>query len=199
MALPNNAASSVGVSDLMLPPDDQVTTPLEDFERGGIAVNNPSAGLNARDWRCFVDETNGADVYLQPAGGVAVLIFSVPGVTAVTFTFDQQMRPAVVYRLGSSVLLRWFDPTQNSFVTTNYGDLKDPKLSFDDKRITQVADRGDIIFAYLRQIGGTLGLYYRQQRDRFNIEYTLRTGLPVNTRLRAVGMNRNLRMQFETV
>ena len=88
---------------------------------------------------------------------------------------------------------------QNAYITTNVGELIDPRLSFDDKRATQYGANGDIILAYLRSVGGSRGLYYRQQRDRFNTEYTLRTGLPNNTRLRAVGMNRGLRMQFELV
>lgn len=199
MALLNNAASGVSVSDAILSPDSSVSGLLEDFERGGNAVNDPSGGLNVRDWRCYVDDTNGSDVYLQPVGGASVLIFSVPGITAVTFTFDQLMRPAVVYRTNAVTSLRWFDPTVNAFVTTGFGDLIDPRLSFDDKRSTQAGPRGDIIFAYLRNVGGTRGLYYRQQRDRFVIEYALRTGLPVNTRLGAVGMNRGLRMQFNLI
>lgn len=199
MALPQNRASSLSVSDAVLPPDDLITTALEDFERGGVALNDPSGGLNARNWRCYVDPVNLSDVYLEPDGGAAQLIFSQPGVSAVTFTFDQLMRPAVVYRVGNNVFLRWFDPTINSFAVQDFGDLKDPRLSFDDKRPTQVADRGDIIFAYLRADGGSLGLYYRQQRDRFQVERALRKGLPNNSRLRAVGMNRGLRMQFEIV
>lgn len=199
MALPNNIASSLSVSDLMIPPDDQVTGPLEDFERGGSGINQPDAGLNVADWRCYVDESNGADVYLQRGASLPTLIFSVPGITAVSFTFDQLMRPAVVYMLGTSAYFRWFDPTVNDYVTTNLGEIRDPRVSFDDKRETQVADRGDVIIAYLKLTGGSLGLYYRQQRDRYGVERALRTGLPTNTRLRAVGMNRGLRMQFELV
>lgn len=199
MALPNNVASTLGIGDAILSPDNQVTSLLEDFERGGNAVNDPSGGLNVRNWRCYVDESNGADVYLQPSSGAPVLIFSVPGISAITFTFDQLMRPAVVYRAGTTTSLRWFDPQANAFVTTGFGDLVDPRLSFDDKRSTQAGPRGDIIFAYLRNNGATRSLHYRQQRDRFTIEYTLRSGLPANTRLRTVGMNRGLRMQFDLV
>lgn len=197
MALPNDAASSVTISNAILPPDDRMTIPLEDFERGGVAINDASAGIDFADWRCFV--VNLADVYLQPAGGAATLIFSSPGIEVVTFAFDQLMRPHIVYRTGQVTSLRWFDPTTNGFVTTAFGDLIDPRLSFDDKRSTQFGARGDIIFAYLRAVGGTRGLYYRQQRDRFATEYALRTGLPSNTRLREVGMNRGLRMQFNLV
>lgn len=198
MALPNNAASSLSVSNSILPPDDLLATSAEDFERGGAALNNAATGLNVRNWRCYLG-TNGSDVYVQAEGGVPELIFSVPGISGVTFTFDQLMRPVVAYTLNTTTYLRWFDTLQNAYITTELGELLYPRLSFDDKRATQYGSNGDIILAYLRSVGGSLGLYYRQQRDRFNIEYALRTGLPNNTRLRAVGMNRGLRMQFELV
>lgn len=199
MALPNNTFSSTTVSAGLLAPDNQITGPLEDLERGGNAIGDGSSGLNVKNWRCYVDASNGADVYLEPAGGSATLIFSLPGITEVTFAFDQLMRPAVAYRIGNATFLRWFDSLVNAFVTTAFGDLLDPSLSFDDKRITQSGGRGDILFSYLRDAGGVRGLYYRQQRDRFTIEYPLRTGLPTNTRLQLSGMNSGLRMQWNLV
>jgi hypothetical protein len=37
-------------------------------------------------------------------------------------------------------------------------------------------------------------LYYRQQRDRYEVEYLLKTGL--NAKLVRVGMNKGYRLQF---
>jgi hypothetical protein len=53
----------------------------------------------------------------------------------------------------------------------------------------------DIILAYIRDNT----LYYRQQRDRYGIERTLRTGLFDSVKLRNIGMARNYRLYFELV
>ena len=58
--LPGNVPSTVAVPSEFLSPDDQVSSPLIDFERGGVALNNSSLGLNYQNWSCFV-ATNGLD------------------------------------------------------------------------------------------------------------------------------------------
>jgi len=72
---------------------------------------------------------------------------------------------------------------------TNFGSsVSSPKLTMDDKRESQSASN-DIIFAYVK----SGSLYYRQQRDRFQTEYFLRSGV---AKLKKIGMNDKLRLQF---
>lgn len=194
MALPTDAASTLFVSAPMLPPDDQVSKASLDFERGGVALNDASQGLNVLNWRCFI-APNAADVMLQAENQAPVLAFTQPGVSEITFTFDQLMRPCIAFVLGLNTYLRWFDPVPQQFVVQDIGVIRDTRLALDDKRVTQLAARSDIILAYIR---GT-GLYYRQQRDRFLIERQLRDEILPTTRLRNVGMTRGLRLQFELV
>lgn len=190
--LPGNVASTVAVPSEFTPPDDQVSSPLIDFERGGLALNDPSLGLNYQNWSCFI-APNGLDVQVRPGAGAAITIFQQAGIETLTFTFDQNMRPCVAYQIGLITYLRWYDSFAEAYVTTPYSNIRDPKLTLDDKRITQLALNSDIVFAY---ISGT-NLCYRQQRDRFNIERVIRTGLPASLGLKNVGMGRNLRLQFE--
>jgi hypothetical protein len=188
--LPDNVASSTRLPGDYLPPDQIGNDPLQDFELAGIALNDPSQGLQARVWRCYYAGTQ--DVMIEPAGGDATLVFTLAGITRLALAFDQNMRPHIAYTKDGEGFLRWYDPVPQAFVTTNFGAIRDLRLSLDDKRA--FADNtSDIILAYL---SGT-GLFYRQQRDRFQTERQLASNLPATSRLRRVGMGRGLRMQFD--
>lgn len=191
--LPENEASSIAVPGEYMPGDGFSVNPLADYELGGVGLNDASQGLQVRLWRLdYVDNLN---VVVQPdVGGSPTTLFSVSGISELALAFDQNMRPFVAYKLGTSIFLRWYDTTVPGFVTTNFGVAKYPRLSLDDKRASQIGN-SDVIFAYIRDNG----LYYRQQRDRFTIERLLRDGLDPTLKLRAIGMSRNLRMQFELV
>lgn len=189
--LPGNVASSFAISGAFLPPDDKVTSLVIDYERGGIALNDTSRGIDYQEWSCFV-ASNGQDIQVQGETGSPVTIFQQTGVSSLSLAFDQNMRPFVAYTVGTSVFLRWYDTLVANFVTTEYTGIRDPRLALDDKRVTQIAN-SDVIFGYIKDDK----LCYRQQRDRFLTERILRTGVTANQRLRNVGMARNLRFQFE--
>ena len=189
--LPENRLSSVPFVADYLPPDDQGVGPLFDWERGGFALNDPSQGLMLRDWKCFVD---GADVKVQADSDTPTVIFNQAGIVSLSFCFDQSMRPCVAYETSSGVFLRWYASAVVNYVTTSWGaTFRSPRVTLDDKRLTQFATRSDIIFAYIR---GEF-LCYRQQRDRFTTERVLQGGVGPNTKLNNVGMNRVLRLQFD--
>ncbi len=190
MSLPNDTASTIGVSGVFYDPDDNSRGPLEDFERGGVAVEDTSQGLLAYNWRMWVD---GNDVLLQRDGASSAVIFSTGGIQDIAFAFDQNMRPTVAYRNSSeTLLLRWYDSLTHTYRTDSFGVGRNPRLSLDDKRLSQ-SSLADVIFAYIR--GSTL--YYRQQRDRYQTERVLKAGIPESVVLKTVGMTRGLRLQFE--
>jgi len=192
MSLPQNAASTLAVAGRILYPDSLVSNELEDFEDGGIGVQDSSAGLMGYRWRCWLE---GVNIRLQRDGLAATTLFSASGVTALSFAFDQAMRPNVAYQLADGVVhLRWYDSTVPGYVTSTFGVVKNPRMCLDDKRIEQV-QRSDVILAYLRN--GSL--LYRQQRDRYAIERTLSTGVAPTSRLKNIGMGDNLRLHFELV
>ena len=176
---------------LYLPPDDKITTPFSDYELGGIALNDASKGLMYQTWHCWLDQFN---VWLQAENGDPVLLFQEFDMTEISFTFDQNMRWCVAYIQTGIMKLRWWDSLVNTYVVTTFAAAKTPKLSLDDKRQTQLL-KSDMILGYLRDNK----LCYRQQRDRFTVERVLRDDLYPGTKLKNIGMGKNLRLQFELV
>lgn len=191
MAIPLNRASTFPVQGTILEPDSLVTRPTIDFEDGGVAVQDTSQGLSGYTWTCFI---RGLDIVLQRVGQPEAVLFQTSGVEEVGLAFDQNMRPAVaVKKADGTLLLRWYDSQVQQYVQTPFGTGRCPRLTLDDKRI-EMALTSDILFAYIREDGA---LCYRQQRDRFNTERVLSTGVPDVIRLKNVGMGTNWRIQFE--
>lgn len=194
MSLPGNDLSSVPVGSPLLAPDElERLSLLEDFERGGVALNDPTQGLNVRDWRAWSDG-EGVWVASLPAGGSApTLLFTGSGITEVSLAFDQNMQATVAYVEGGTVKLRWFDTTINAMTVTSFPGAVGPMLTLDDKRPVASATN-DVIFAYVRAGNA----YYRQQRDRYAVEYLLGSAFGA-VRILQLGMGTNGRLQFKMV
>lgn len=190
--LPNGAISTVPITAPFAWPDSQRLTFVEDFEAGGVAVQDTSQGLSAYRWRCFIGQTG---IHIQRDGLADQVWVTVSGVLEVALAFDQNMRPAVAWRLDNGrIYLNWYDTQIAQYVTTDFGLAKNPRLTLDDKRATQIAS-SDVIFAYMRD--GSI--YYRMQRDRYQTEYQIASGLASSLVLRNIGMATNWRLQFELV
>lgn len=196
MALPDGVLSSRGVMGEFVRPRQIKKEPLVDYEMGGAAIQDPSAGLQVQVWRGrYLD---GAVVLDVPGAVEPQVVLERPGISEFAFTFDQQMLPVVAYVVGDSTShFYWFDATQQDFVTLDLpaGTLT-PRCSLDDKREASgtLSGASDIILTYLR--AGTL--YYRVQRERYEDEHELATGLE-GYEIGQFGMNRRLRMQWQLV
>lgn len=191
MALPGNVASTLAIGSVYLSPDDRLTSPLVDYEQGGVALNDPSLGLQVRNWTCWWNGDDGW-VYVQPEGGSATQVIQDTAITEVAFSFDQNMNIALAYVTAGVLKFRWYDSLISGFTTTTIGSARSPRVSLDDKRPMHLAE-SDVILAY---ISGD-SLYYRQQRDRYVTAYFLRDEIEPTVRLRNLGMSRNLRLQFD--
>lgn len=164
---------------------------LTDYEMGGIALSDPTQGLEYQLWTARCDAKTGV-ISLAAPGVASTPVFMAPGTTELSFCFDQNMRPFFAYVQEGQAKYRWFDTItgQNEIVILGPTDTN-PRCCMDDKRPYQTAQgANDIILAYVR--AGSL--YFREQRDRFGVEYLLKTG--VSGKLLRVGMNRGLRLQF---
>lgn len=161
--------------------------PLIDYEMGGRAINDTSAGLQYQLWRVRVDEDV---VYLGPDGGNEQPAFIRPGITEVALAFDQNMQPVIAFTQGGQAWLWWFDGTVPGMVFTSILGAVNPRVTLDDKRRGQTAS-SDVILAYLR--AGSL--YYRQQRDRYQTEYLLTANPPCGG-LATLCMSAGGRLQF---
>lgn len=185
--LPNNALSSSPVISELLPPDNLKFNALIDYEIGGVALGDNSQGNQVKTWRLVYE---GADVSLMD-GGQVVQQITLPNVTRVALAFDQNMRSNFALETPDYVRLIWFDTRANAQVATDFTGITSPCLTLDDKR-QMFSNSSDVIFAYLKN--GSL--CYRQQRDRYQTEYTLTSGLPANAVLERIGMGTNNRLQF---
>jgi hypothetical protein len=188
MALPQNKLSAQPYPAAYLHPDEHArVNTLYDFERGGVALNDASEGIDGYDWKAWVE---GDDILLARAPyDSPTTLFTAAGTTWVSLAFDQNMRPALAYMQAGACKLYWYDTTIPGPATTTFADCTSPMLCMDDKR--QGADQyNDILFFYVR--AGSIR--YRQQRDRYNTERTL-TAVPPGYILQ-VGMAQNLRVQI---
>jgi hypothetical protein len=161
------------------------TEMLIDFEDGGIALNDPSEGYLYQRWTGIV---TGNKIYFSAPNTESTLIYTGTNITEMSFTFDQNMNPAIAMIDAGNLNLYWYDSTIEDMTTTTFNGTM-PRIALDDKRRTQNASN-DVVFIYVRN--GVL--YMRVQRDRYGVEYTLKSG--VTGTLHDIGMGRNWRMQI---
>lgn len=187
--LPQNAISEPAYSAAFLEPDSNPYLALTDYEKGGVGISNASQGRLVRNWTCFVD---GVDVYVAPAEDLATrtLILSGSDITTVSVAFDTNMNVALAYMRAGVLNLYWYDTLVGHYVTTSYPDCTSGRVGTDEKRPSLEAI-SDVIFAYV--LGDVL--YWRQQRDRYTVEYT--AGPAGGAQLTRIGMSVLNRFQFE--
>jgi hypothetical protein len=185
--LPNNQLSEIPVPGTFVGGRALPITTVTDYEDGGIGLNDASQGTQYQIWKARLV---GDDVLLSAPNTPEFVVYSAGGITEISFTFDQLMRFALAFVQGGQSKLLWYDTSVSSTVITVLAsDVTNPRVVLDDKRINQSAS-SDIILAYKR---GT-SLYYRQQRDRFTVEYLLATN--ITQKLNKIGFSNKLRLQF---
>lgn len=161
----------------------------EDFEDGPIEISDPSSGLMYQVWQGIASD-QGVRLVRDAGEGEGTDVLTQLNITEMSFTFDQNGRPSVCYTQYGQTKIYWYDAAVAGMATTVIGSgIGSPKIFLDDKRQTQTAI-SDMIVGYIKQ----KQLCYRQQRDRFGIEYVLATN--VEGRLQKIGMGNNLRLQF---
>lgn len=190
--LPDGVLSTEVVQRGFIYPRNIPKRDLIDYEYGGVDIQDGSRGLRVKVWK---GEFIGGEILLSAEDIDPVAVVTDDDVTNFSFTFDQNMQPHVAYELeaGTSKFL-WFDTVANDFATLSLAaGSTTPRCCHDDNRDMQVT-RGasDVILAYVR---GTT-LYYRQQRERFLTEHSLKTDLDDGQKLIQIGLNRGLRLQF---
>jgi hypothetical protein len=185
--LPDGVLSTIPIQAIFTGARALAVTKTVDYEDGGVALNDPSEGLLYQVWRCRLV---GDDVVIGASSVTETILYSATGITEISFTFDQNMRPVLAFVKDGASYLRWYDSLYEEQVVTALDvDVTNPRVTLDDKRILQVAI-SDIILGYVR----AGNLYYRQQRDRFETEYLLAE--EVTSELVKIGMNKQFRLQF---
>ena len=169
--------------------DSLSTLPTRDYEIGGAGISDGTQGLQVKLWMA---ELVGNDIILSASGVSPTTVITGSGITEISFTFDQNMRPVIAYVQNDQAKYYWYDATISNYTTTNLpSGSSNPRVCMDDKRkFSSTLGNNDVILAYIK----SNNLYYRQQRDRYNTEYLLKT--TVNGRLVKIGMNTVNRLQF---
>ena len=191
--LPDNELSSIPQIAAMLFPKNLPIIGIESYELGGIALNDPSQGLQVRGWRGYADEFG--NVWIGPIEGPFSIFQTFPGITELSLTFDQNMNPFLAYVQAGIAKFYWFDTLTSSYENTTLpvGSIS-PRASLDDKRNFAIGT-SDIILAYIDDGN----LIMRMQRDRYEIEYILYPDINipvVSPSVHDVGMGVNNRFQF---
>lgn len=197
MAFPSGKVqSSTPVKSDFLRPDDFVRvgdSVLTDYEYGGAAIQDPSAGFFYQIWHLWVE---GDQVKLAPQDNLAAahVLFSAPNIREITFTFDSNMNPVVAYIQAGQSKLYWYDLTQTppGFVTqTITGANGSPFLTFDDKRERMIGQADVMLFYIVDQ-----AVKVRLMRDRFTVEYEWGTLPKGAERIASAGMSEGNRLQL---
>jgi hypothetical protein len=166
----------------------------EDFESGGIALNDPSQGYMVQVWRTTIVDGNTIVTEAQDTGVVTTVYTGVDKITEVSLSFDQNMRQVIAFVEGDIAKLDWYDTQIEARVLSEFPGISNPRVSLDDKRLRRTPT-SDVIFSYLRNTN----LYFRMQRDRYGVEYLLKEGAQTdnNLILRRTGLNTVNRFQWE--
>lgn len=193
--IPETRLSSTPVVGQYLAGDELPAVRLQDFERGGVSIGDPTQGLNVRTWELRVF---GEDVRVRPyPDGAYTLLFKRKGLQTVGLAWDQNMRATVVFSAGGVYTLWWFDSVPGKQVFTTFPGIRDAVICLDDKR-PERRDFSDILMFYLKDPpeGQSQRLYMRAQRDRFGVEYDLGHLPAGTTNIVRVGMSNRLRQQL---
>lgn len=193
--LPDNVLSTEVVQGIYLFPDNIVGTPLEDYELGGVAIQDPSQGLQVQPWYGYWSALDNTAYLRANFTGSPIALFTESDVVEFSFTFDQSMRWVAATLSSTGVLkFRWFDASVPGYVMTTYSNVFSMKLCLDDKRRAQLAaDKSDILLTYITT---SQELYFRAQRERYLVAHLLSSTIQPNVSITNFGMCKNYRVQW---
>jgi len=195
MAIPQDRMSTEVVEGVFIAPEERTHGPLQSFEAGPIALNDPSAGLSYQVWELVWEPGTGNFVVYPETTGGSFIILNVADVLHCSFAFDNNGHVNIAYTVGGDSYLYWYDTNVAGWVTTalTAGTTK-PTLNLDDKRTTQTNSNDILLWYTKQQVDFTWNLYKREQRERFLDEQLMATG--VFPYIYKVGMNDVLRGQL---
>lgn len=189
--IPNHTFMMAPPSSPFLWGAELLSTATESWEMGGVGISDPSGGLTYQLWHGVLDLGTGT-VLLDAPNTPQFVLYSEAGITQMDFSFDQNMKPCLAFTKNGVAYFWWYNVVNLQYETITLTGAMTPLTLLDDKR-ADLLGSSDIILFYLRD--GRL--YYREQRDRFTIEYDSQiTGVK---RLVRVGFTQGLRVQIAVI
>lgn len=181
--------------DILQLPRNKSSSLLESFEVGGIDLLNSSQGLLVRNWQAMSDSRH---IFLKPEDSDTwIEVLKDTNITEIDLTFDQQMRTHLVYVSDNIAKFFVYDSLQSKQVIKEYDNIRNPRISLDDKRTDIGSGNSDIIFAYIRN--DTNELCYRVQRERYEKEHNTGHIFESDDVLWKIGMSQNNSFMFYIV
>jgi hypothetical protein len=188
--LPDHVISTPLQESPFLPNQSYIDSKRVAYSIGGVGLNDPSQGPNFQLWTATLEVALSGlgSVYIEAATHVKSLLFTLNGMTEVSLTFDQNMQPVIGYLAFGQGGIYWYDGTVPGFVFFNFaGVVNCPRVTLDDRQELDVSI-SDVLVFYTR-VGN---LYYREQRDRYLVEYLLETGVVGSVLKVAMGENNRI-------
>jgi hypothetical protein len=191
MSLPQNLPSVSLQAASFLSPDTNKFEPYIAYELGGVDLQDTSEGTTSYTWvaryshNAITIERDGLEKY--------TILTELSGVSSIDMTFDQNMNVILAYDIAGTSYLYWFDSVIQDYTTSVFPNTRSPRLTRDDKR-PQFINTSDVILAYINTAGE---LKYRQQRDRYTIEYLLGSGVQSSVIIEKIGMTTTNRIYFK--
>lgn len=185
--IPGNIFTPIPVVSNFQPPYDLPYQPLTQHVLGGLAIGNPSLG---RQYKIWTINYNGVSITVKPIDGVIAFTLIAANVESVSLAFDNNMGLVIAWKLTTGgANLYYFDTVTSQYITRFFASITSCRVCVDDARDFYTS-QSDVIFSY------TLGtnLYWRQQRDRYDIQYLIS---PTTKMLRKVAPNMGNRLQFQ--
>ena len=186
--LPNNQwASQPVVDDIIAPRDKAKVNPTTSSDNGPIAIQNTSKGLMAKIWTASYNSVTGT-VKLQDGTS----LFTDVNLKELSLTFTQNGIPFIAFRSGTRIKIWWYDPLLSNYTIKDVTAGDQPFCSLDGRR-PEFSSISDVFIIYHR--AGEI--FYRLQRDRFDVEYS--TGIIGGTDIviECFGMAKNNRLQIK--
>jgi hypothetical protein len=194
MPLPANILKEGLFSPFLTPDNDD--TRSRSKELGGISIGDSTQGLLVRVWVLVWNRlNNNFIIFPEDDEDSETILFSDTNVTELSLSFDSNMRPSVAYTSNGVAKLRYYDTLTEDYSTLALPNgSRNPRLCHDDKRPEQAtSNNSDVCLFYLRDDK----VYYRVQRERYEIENQIATLAIDNAVLTKVGMSSGLRVQLE--
>lgn len=160
--IPGNQFTPTPLPSLFVAPYDRNYNPNKAFSSGGVAIGDPSQGRDMQNWEAAIE---GDNIVVRPEGGAVQLTLSAPGAVDVTLAFDGNMAATVAWLTGTTASLYYYDSIVGGYITKTFADVTSCRVCIDDIRTFNTTN-SDILLVYTK--GGNL--YWRQQRDRYDVE-----------------------------
>lgn len=192
MSVPLNTFTTPAIYSPFLPPiDDPVYDPLSMRATGGIDIGDGSQGREVQFWTCSYD---GTDINVVPEVTGSSFALPVADVLSCCLAFDSNMAVAICYTKADGGYLYYFNSLSSTFQTLFLADVSSCRVAV-DKTAPFFDAQSDVIFAY---IDASDILHWRQQRDRYAIEYTVGPAV-AGKPLARMGPNEENRLQLQQI